>query len=112
LQHASTSHVIENRLRALIAYDEALRVRTRTNAPLEYANTIANKASCLRSLPDDPARPELGQRGNLLQAISLYFAASHLALRLGADDLSAIWRIRERAADHGHLAELQLELME
>jgi tetratricopeptide (TPR) repeat protein len=72
LQHASTSHAMENRLRAIGAYEEALKVRTVANAPLEYANTIANKANCLCGLPDDPANPELGQRRNLRQARALY----------------------------------------
>ena len=44
LQYASSSHVLENNLRALAAYDEALRVRNPRDTPLEYANTIANKA--------------------------------------------------------------------
>lgn len=72
LQHAATSHIVENRLRAISAYDEALKVRTRANAALEYANTIANKATCLSSLPDDPTRPEAGQSGNLQRA-KIYF---------------------------------------
>jgi tetratricopeptide (TPR) repeat protein len=68
LQYASSSHVIENNLRAVDAYDEALKVRTRDAAPLEYANTIANKANCLMNLPDDPNNPEVGNRANLTQA--------------------------------------------
>jgi tetratricopeptide (TPR) repeat protein len=72
LQHASTSHALENRQRAIIAYDEALKVRNRSNAPLEYANTIANKANCLCGLPDDPVHPELGQQVNLQRAKALY----------------------------------------
>jgi tetratricopeptide (TPR) repeat protein len=55
LQYASSSHVLENNLRALAAYDEALRVRNPRDTPLEYANTIANKANVLRSLVPDPA---------------------------------------------------------
>jgi tetratricopeptide (TPR) repeat protein len=51
LQYASSSHVVENNLRALDAYDEALKVRTRDAMPLAYANTIANKANCLWNLP-------------------------------------------------------------
>ncbi len=54
LQYASSSHVIENNLRALDAYDEALRVRNPRDTPLEYANTIANKANVLRNLVPDP----------------------------------------------------------
>ena len=54
LQYASSSHVLENNLRALAAYDEALRVRNPRDTPLEYANTIANKANVLRALVPDP----------------------------------------------------------
>lgn len=57
LQYASSSHVLENNLRALAAYDEALKVRNARDTPLEYANTIANKANVLRSLVPDPAQP-------------------------------------------------------
>jgi tetratricopeptide (TPR) repeat protein len=75
LQYASTTHVVENNLRALGAYDEALKVRTRTTSPIEYANTIANKANCLRNLPDDVRQPEKGNHANLRQARSLYVEA-------------------------------------
>jgi tetratricopeptide (TPR) repeat protein len=50
LQYASSSHALENNLRAIAAYDEALKVRTRSARPLEYANTLANKANCLWNL--------------------------------------------------------------
>jgi tetratricopeptide (TPR) repeat protein len=56
LQYASSSHVVENNLRALAAYDEALKVRNARDTPLEYANTIANKANVLRNLVPDPAQ--------------------------------------------------------
>ena len=72
LQYVSTSHRVENGFRALEAYDEALRVRTRRATPGEYANTIANKANCLANLPDDPATPEAGNPNNIAAAISLY----------------------------------------
>jgi tetratricopeptide (TPR) repeat protein len=68
LQYASSSHPVENNLRAIEAYDEALKVRTPATTPLEYANTIANKANCLMNLPDDPDNPSLGNRANLVQA--------------------------------------------
>jgi tetratricopeptide (TPR) repeat protein len=83
LQYASSSHVIENNLRALEAYDEALKVRTSETTPLEYANTIANKANCLWNLPDDPAAPEQGNRANLTQARSLYAEAREIFMRHG-----------------------------
>lgn len=50
LQYASSSHALENNLRAIEAYDEALRVRTHAAMPVEYASTLANKANCLWSL--------------------------------------------------------------
>jgi len=65
LQYASSSHAVENNLRAIDAYDEALKVRTGETMPLEYANTIANKANCLMNLPDDPADPQSGNLANL-----------------------------------------------
>ncbi len=71
LQYASSSHSIQNNLRALAAYDEALKVRNRRDTPLEYANTISNKANALRNLPDDPTHSEGGNRGNLLTARQL-----------------------------------------
>ena len=55
LQCSTSSHMLENNLRALAAYDEALRVRNPRDTPLEYANTIANKANVLRNLVPDPA---------------------------------------------------------
>jgi tetratricopeptide (TPR) repeat protein len=55
LQYAASSHPAENCLRAIEAYDEALKVRTRAATPLEYANTIANKAHCLWTLGDRAA---------------------------------------------------------
>jgi tetratricopeptide (TPR) repeat protein len=78
LQYASSRHGIENNLRALEAYDEALKVRTPERAPLEYANTIANKANCLWNLPDDAAAPDRGNRANLAQAKAYYEAASRI----------------------------------
>ena len=69
LQYSSSSHRIENIVRALDAYDEALKVRTRSAAPLEYANTIANRANAMANLPDDLERPEAGNPGNLERAV-------------------------------------------
>jgi hypothetical protein len=68
LQYASSSHSIQNNLRALAAYDEALKVRNRRDTPLEYANTISNKANALRNLPDDRTHSDGGNRRNLLTA--------------------------------------------
>jgi tetratricopeptide (TPR) repeat protein len=71
LQYVSTSHRVENSLRALDAYDEALKVRTLRDMPEAYANTIANKANCLANLPDDMENPEAGNPRNVQEAIAL-----------------------------------------
>ncbi len=76
LQYASSSHAVENNLRALEAYDEALKVRTVTDTPYEYANTICNKANCLCNLPDDLEKPDDGNRDRLRQARDLYREAT------------------------------------
>ncbi|MFN0218602.1 MAG: hypothetical protein ACKVP4_07300 [Hyphomicrobium sp.] len=78
LQYASSSHAVENNLRALEAYDEALKVRTRDTTPLEYANTLSNKANCLSNLPDDPEDPEKGNKDNLTAARALYQEAREI----------------------------------
>jgi tetratricopeptide (TPR) repeat protein len=72
LQYASSSHAVQNNLRALEAYDQALKVREYRIAPVAYANTIANKANCLCNLPDDPHNPEQGNRGRVALAKALY----------------------------------------
>lgn len=86
LQYASSSHAVENNLRALDAYDEALRVRTREAMPLAYANTIANKANCLWNLPDDVQQPERGNAGNLSAARAYYREARELFARHGESE--------------------------
>lgn len=83
LQYVSSSHGVENNLRALEAYDEALKVRTRADAPMEYANTLSNKANCLRNLPDDIEQPEAGNRDRLMQARTLYREASDIFAEFG-----------------------------
>lgn len=83
LQYASTSHSLANNLRALDAYAEALRVRTRETTPLSYANTLANKANCLRNLPDDPEDPARGNHDNLRCARACYAEAFDLFSRHG-----------------------------
>lgn len=86
LQYAASSHPIENRLRALEAYNEALKVRSARTTPAEYANTVANKANCLSNLPDDPARPELGNPRNTRAALELYREAGQIFEALGEHD--------------------------
>jgi tetratricopeptide (TPR) repeat protein len=83
LQYVSSSHTVENNLRALEAYDEALKVRGRDAMPLEYANTIANMANCLGNLPDQPEAPENGNRANMARARDYYAEARELFLRHG-----------------------------
>ncbi|WP_411727110.1 hypothetical protein [Methyloglobulus sp.] len=83
LQYASSSHPVENNLRALEAYDESLKVRTRHDTPLEYANTISNKANCLRNLPDNPENPGSGNHGRLMQARLLYREAQQIFAAYG-----------------------------
>ena len=78
LQYASSSHVVENNLRALEAYDESLKVRSRETMPLEYANTISNKANCLWNLPDDVSDPNSGNHKNLRLARVLYGEAREI----------------------------------
>lgn len=90
LQYASSSHVVENNLRALDAYDEALKVRTRAAMPLEYANTIANKANCLWNLPDDPAQPGDGNRANLTAAREYYRECREIFMSAGETDKARI----------------------
>jgi len=72
LQYLVSSHPVDNNLRAVFAYNEALKVRNLQDTPLEYANTISNKANLLFNLPDDPEKPELGNPQNLLQAEEYY----------------------------------------
>lgn len=72
LQYLQTSHPVENNLRAIAAYNQALKVRNAKDTPLEYANTIANKANALINIPDDLEKPELGNYQNLRQAKNYY----------------------------------------
>jgi tetratricopeptide (TPR) repeat protein len=76
LQYAASGHPLQNGLRALEAYDAALKVRNARDTPVQYANTIANKANCLRNLPDDPERPAAGNRHRLREAAMLYAEAA------------------------------------
>jgi tetratricopeptide (TPR) repeat protein len=99
LQQVSTSHGLENRVRAIAAYDEALKVRGPRNAPLEYANTIANKANCLCTLPDDVERPELGNERNLPEACSLFEQAREIFSAHGDTGKAAL--MAEAIADVG-----------
>jgi tetratricopeptide (TPR) repeat protein len=83
LQYASSTHPVENNWRAVQAYDEALKVRTAQDTPLEYANTIANKANVLGNLADDAEHPEAGNRAHLQQARLYYQEALQLFRQYG-----------------------------
>lgn len=99
LQYASSSHGVENNLRALDAYDEALKVRTRAASPLSFANTIANKANCLLNLPDDPSNPDGGQAGRLTEATALYAQAVEIFETHGEPEKARM--VREVLAELG-----------
>ncbi|MEM6530973.1 MAG: hypothetical protein AAF654_00045 [Myxococcota bacterium] len=83
LQSMRSSHVVENLQRAVAAYDEALKVRNPGNTPLEYANTISNKANALLGLPDDLDVPSKGCRENFEQALALFGEAQGIFAEAG-----------------------------
>lgn len=72
LQYLPSTHPVDNNLRALTAYDEALKVRTAQDTPLAYAHTLANRANVLVNLPDDLEKPEGGNQQHLEQAAAHY----------------------------------------
>lgn len=93
LQYVSSSHPVENNLRALDAYDESLKVRNVHDMPLEYANTISNKANCLRNLPDDLDNPKEGNPEHLMAARVLYREAQQIFTQYG--DMGKVDAIKE-----------------
>lgn len=72
LQYLQSPNPWENGHRALVAYNEALKVRTAGAMPVDYANTLTNKANVLFTLPDDDSHPEAGNPCNLNLAKALY----------------------------------------
>lgn len=84
LQYASTSHALENNLRALDAYDEALKVRNPRDTPVEYANTLSNKANVLRNLPADTKNDDGAFAHE--EALQLYREASAIFSQFGLQD--------------------------
>lgn len=90
LQYVSSSHSVENCLRAVDAYEEALKVRSRATTPAEYANTIANYANCLRNLPDELMSPEDGNRSNLGKALTYYREAAEIFAETGEVQKSGV----------------------
>lgn len=108
LQYASSSHVLENNLRALAAYDEALKVRNPRDTPLEYANTIANKANVLRNLVSDPAQAGNEDADPLADALALLREAQGLFASYGDAQKAAM--MQEAVDDVEHeLAQRRLQ---
>ncbi|MGB3649877.1 MAG: hypothetical protein WBA41_01515 [Rivularia sp. (in: cyanobacteria)] len=83
LQYLPSSHPFENNSRAIMAYNEALKVRNPKDTPIEYANTIANKANALINLPDELRKPEAGNQKNLLKAHDYYQQALEIFTQNG-----------------------------
>lgn len=111
LQSVGSSHALDNRLRALAAYDEALRVRTRADMPLDYASTIANRANCLWNVPDDPDNPAAGNRANLEEVRRLLGEALEIFAEHG--ETMKVEAMREALDDlEGELAAAAAELEE
>ena len=102
LQYSTSAHILENNFRALEAYQEALRVRTVHTSPQTYANTIANKANCLRNLPDDPDDLAKGNPGRLAEALLLYNEARQIFLEQGESEKAEIL--------NGTISEIEEEL--
>jgi len=90
LQAMRSKHPQENLRRAVEAYDEALKVRTPHDTPVEYANTLANKANALMNLLDDPEAPEGRNPINLRQAIALLRRAGSVFKEHGVSDRAQI----------------------
>jgi hypothetical protein len=86
LQYLPSVHPVDNNLRALEAYNEALKVRTAKDTPVEYANTIANKANILFNLPDDVENPEAGNPNHLKTAKTLYEEAQLIFTQYGESE--------------------------
>ena len=83
LQYLPSAHPVENNLRALAAYDEALKVRTARDTPLAYAHTLANRANVLANLPDDLEHPGRGNPQHLRRADEDYQEAERIFLACG-----------------------------
>lgn len=93
LQYVSSSHALENNLRALAAYDQALRVRTKRTTPLLYATTIANKANCLCNF---------GEKEKLEEALELCRSAHKIFISQDQGNIQVLSdRIAEIEAELG-----------
>ena len=83
LQYLPSTHPVDNNLRALTAYDEALKVRTAQDTPLAYAHTLANRANVLVNLPDSLDNPEGGNQQHLQQAEAHYREVEQIFVTYG-----------------------------
>lgn len=92
LQSVSVGNRADNLDKAIKAYDEALRIRTREADPMAYATTLANKASCLCQLPDQGLQSETVNTESLGQSLALYREAVEVLELAGDLDRSRIVR--------------------
>ncbi|MCG8365699.1 MAG: hypothetical protein MJA27_20505 [Pseudanabaenales cyanobacterium] len=83
LQYLPSTHPVDNNLRALAAYDQALKVRTAEDTPLAYAHTLANRANVLVNLPDDLEQAEQGNQRHVQQAKAHYREAEQIFAAYG-----------------------------
>ncbi|MGJ8685885.1 MAG: hydrogenase maturation protease [Spongiibacteraceae bacterium] len=88
LQYVGSGHPVANNLRALEAYEIAINLRE--DQPALLANTLANRANCLRNLPDDVEHPERGNQQRLQQAIADSERAKKLFAQGGELDKAAM----------------------
>ena len=63
-------------------------MRTVRDMPVEYANTVANKANARLNLLDDPKHPALGNPANTAKARGLYREAQLIFQRHGMPALA------------------------
>ena len=108
-EYAASGHPLENNLRALAAYDEALKVRNENDTPFEYANTLSNMANLLRNLPEDPLAAGSGRSGSLQRAQDTYREAMRIFRRVGQSGNAslveeALTEVEKELAEFSHLA--------
>lgn len=96
LQYLPSTHPVDNNLRALAAYDEALKVRTAQDTPLAYAHTLANRANVLVNLPDDLEHPENGNQQHVKQAETHYREVEDIFMGYGqVSQAETVRQVRE-----------------
>lgn len=109
LQYAASGHPLENNLRALAAYDEALKERNENDTLLGYANTLSNIVNLLRNLPEDPLVAGSGRSGSLQRARDIYREAMLTFRRVGQSGNAslveeALTEVEKELAEFSHLA--------